>query len=337
MNDILASLHLGETPSSSPPLAITGLRGSSAALLAARLAAASGRAVLCVVPSETEATGLEHDLGLFTDLPVFLYPGYDIPPYTPLSPDPTTVAGRLATLYGLLTTEPPFVVVAPAEALLRRTPPKELLNGLVEWVVAGEETDPGRLVGRLTEAGYEAVALVQTVGEFSVRGGIVDVFAPGYEFPLRLDFFGDTVESIRFFDPITQRSVEEVTEATLLPASDILFPTAEGEGINRLLDRFETERERFGWDYDEQGRIVERLQSRQRFGRAWSSPGSGSRPTMPKPPPPEPRPCRPRPSFCPRPNSTRHWAATACSRSMTLPPRNWIRPAPWPSPRATTP
>ena len=263
INDILASLLPGGTPSSSP-LPVTGLRGGSTALLAARLSQSSARPLLCVLPTESEAAALEQDLGLFTDLPVFLYPGYDIPPYTPLSPDPATVAGRLTTLYRILTTPPPFIVVAPAEALLRRVLPKECLTGLVELVLAGEETDPHQLVNRLVAAGYEAVSLVQTVGEFSVRGGIIDLFSPGFEFPLRLDFFGDTVESIRLFDPITQRSVEEVTEAVLLPASDILYPPPDS-AVTSLIERFEQKSDLHQWDYDEQGRIVEQLQGRHRF------------------------------------------------------------------------
>ncbi|MDH5298252.1 MAG: transcription-repair coupling factor, partial [Desulfobulbaceae bacterium] len=159
----------------------------------------------------------------------------------------------------------PFIVVAPAEALLRRILPKDRLSGLVELVLRNEETDPRRLVNHLLAAGYEAVSLVQSVGEFSVRGGIIDLFAPGFDYPLRLDFFGDTVESIRLFDPITQRSVEEIQEAILLPASDILFPLPDSEEVARLIDRFEAESEERGWDYDEQGRIVEQLQNHHRF------------------------------------------------------------------------
>ena len=243
---------------------VTGLRASSSALAVARIAAESRRPVLCVLPSETEATRMEQDLGFFTDLPVFLYPGYDIPPYTPLSPEPATVAGRLATLNSIQTTEPPFIVVAPAEALLRRTLPKERLSSLIELVLRNEETDRSELLARLTEAGYESVALVQGVGEFSIRGGIVDLFAPGFEYPLRFDFFGDTVESIRFFDPISQRSVNELDEAILLPCSDILFPASE-ENLADLIDRFDQQREKLGWDYDQLGRVTEQLETRRRF------------------------------------------------------------------------
>ena len=261
MKTITASFRNGKTPSS---ITATGLRASSSALATARLAADSQRPLLCVLPSETEALRLEQDLAFFTDLPVFLYPGYDIPPYTPLSPDPATVAGRISTLYKILTTTGPFIVVAPAEALLRRTLPKERLNNLVEFLLRNEETDRNQLLIRLTEAGYESVSLVQGVGEFSIRGGIVDLFAPGFDYPLRFDFFGDTVESIRFFDPISQRSVDDLDEATLLPCSDILFPVGE-EDLNELSDRFDEQREKLGWDYDELGRVTEQLQSRRRF------------------------------------------------------------------------
>ncbi len=261
MKNLTASFRDGKTPSVTM---VTGLRAGSTALMAARVAADTGRPLLCVLPSETEAARLEQDLGLFTDLPVFLYPGYDIPPYTPLSPEPATVAGRLSTLYKILTAEPPFIVVAPAEALLRRTLPKERLNDLVEFVLRNEETDRNQLLTRLTEAGYESVALVQGVGEFSIRGGIVDLFAPGFEYPLRFDFFGDTVESIRFFDPISQRSVDELEEAILLPCSDVLFPAGEAP-LADLTDRFDRQREELGWDYDQLGRITEQLESRRRF------------------------------------------------------------------------
>ncbi len=261
MKNITASFHQGKTPSS---MMVTGLRGSSAALMAARLAADSKQPLLCVLPSETEAIRLEQDLGLFTNLPVFLYPGYDIPPYTPLSPEPATVAGRLATLNQIQNTEPPFIVVAPAEALLRRTLPKKQLSNLIELVERNEETDRNQLIARLTEAGYESVSMVQGVGEFTIRGGIVDLFAPGFEYPLRLDFYGDTVESIRFFDPISQRSVDDLDEAILLPCSDVLFP-ADEDGLADLADRFDQQREKLGWDYDQLGRITEQLESRRRF------------------------------------------------------------------------
>lgn len=244
---------------------VAGHRGSSAALLAARAATQSSKAILCIVPSEKIATDLEQDLNLFTDIPVYLYPGYDIPPYTPLSPDQETVAARIATLYSIVTTPPPFICIAPVEALLRRVLPKNKITQLTELILRNEETDQEELSKRLIEGGYEHVSLVQSFGEFSIRGGIIDVFSPGFEYPVRLDFFGDTVESIRHFDPITQRSVQELDEIVLLPTRDILFPTDTENSIPELIKRFRKIGEESSWQKQETSRIIERLTHKIHF------------------------------------------------------------------------
>ena len=158
---------------------VTGLRSSSASLLAAWTAESVQRPVLCVVPNERQTELFIQDLRLFTSLPVVAYPGYDIPPYTPLSPDPETVAARLSTLYRLVSDSRPCVTVASCEALLRRVLPKGILTGLAELVINGEEVDQEGLRQRLIDLGYEHVSLVQNIGDFSFRGNIVDVFPPG--------------------------------------------------------------------------------------------------------------------------------------------------------------
>jgi transcription-repair coupling factor (superfamily II helicase) len=244
---------------------VSGLRGSSAAMLAAWTAESSKRPVLCVLPNERQVELFEQDLRLFTQVPVVLYPGYDIPPYTPLSPDQVTVAARLATLYRLVSDNSPCVTVASSEALLRRVIPKSTLTGLAELVLANEEADQEELQQRLTAAGYERVSLVQNVGDFSVRGGIVDVFPPGYTVPVRLDFFGDTVESLRTFDPISQRSNVELEEAVFLPASNILFPAVTTGEDCELNNRFMQQSAACCWDPDKQNLILDQIQSRRRF------------------------------------------------------------------------
>ena len=242
---------------------ISGLRSGAAALLTAQLVNESGRPALCLVASEKEATLLEQNLGAFTNHPIMLYPAYDIPPYTPLSPDPGTIATRLATLYRVMTGNNPFLMVATAESLLRRVLPRERLANLAELLIKGEETNQDELAVNLIAAGYESVALVQNIGEFSRRGDIFDVFSPGLDYPVRLDFFGDTVEAIRLFHPITQRSVETIDEVVLLPASDILFPAAEAAAwLNR---RFEEQAEISAWDEDQLTRILNHLERRNRF------------------------------------------------------------------------
>ena len=158
------------------------------------LAEKSQRSLLFISPSERLAELAAHDINLFTKLPVIHYPGYDIPPYTPLSPDQTTVADRLNTLYRLFTDNQPVIIVASCESLLRRVIPKSTLGSLAELIINGEETEQEKLIHRLAELGYEHLSLVQATGDFSVRGGIADIFPPGYDAPLRLDFFGDTVD-----------------------------------------------------------------------------------------------------------------------------------------------
>ena len=259
-------------------MAVSGLKGSSRALLATRLAHKLQRPVVLITASEEQASALFQDMQLLSNLPLLHYPGFDIPPYTPLSPDPTTVASRLSTLYRLLNINEPYILVVPAEALLRRILPKETLSNLAELVIRGEDTDQAELVRRLLSAGYEKVSLVQNSGEISLRGGILDVFPPhpgeiqaGNEkatyisenFPIRLDFFGDTVESIRFFDPISQRSLQELEEFTVLPVSDILYCNQSDE-TSPATEALRASRE-LGWDPDETDFLVDQLNMEARF------------------------------------------------------------------------
>jgi transcription-repair coupling factor (superfamily II helicase) len=241
------------------PLEVIGVSGSAAALQIARAAHKATRPVVCLCASERAAQTLEQDLALFSALPVALYPGYEIPPYTPLAPDPSTTAARLAALNKALTADSPFCFIASAEAMIRRTIPKHLLNTLAELIIRGEEIDQEALRKNLLIAGYEPVALVQNVGEMSTRGGIMDIFPPGFDHPLRLDFLGDLLESLRLFDPISQRSVAELAEAVILPASDILFPAPGSDRHGTLLNRFDAAVAEYGWDEDESGTIREKI------------------------------------------------------------------------------
>jgi transcription-repair coupling factor (superfamily II helicase) len=246
-------------------ITLAGLLGSSNALVAGFLAEKLQRPQLFIAPSERLAERAVQDLSLFTRLPVIHYPGFDIPPYTPLSPDQATVAERLHALYRLHTAEGPLILVASCESLLRRVIPKKILGSMVELVVAGEEVEQNALVQRLTGLAYEHVALVQTVGDFSVRGGILDIFPPGYEAPIRLDFFGDIVESLRAFDPISQRSLKAIDEAVILPASNILFPPVVSEEHVRLQNRFQDAAETLNWPLDQGDILQEKVSSGRRF------------------------------------------------------------------------
>lgn len=249
---------------------VSGLRGASPAWLCGQLAKTTS--CCCILPDEHQVSVFEQDLRLFSDSRILCYPGYEIPPYTPLSPDQQTTAARLATLYQLRVHSEPTLVITSIEALLRRVMPVEVLSRAVELVMAGEECDREELLAHLSRLGYEQVSLVQSVGDVAVRGGILDLFPPPFvtsggelhEGPLRLDFFGDTIESLRVFDPISQRSSGELAEAILLPVHDIVIDRSETMA-RRIARQFRHAAETSGWEEEEAARISERVATGRRF------------------------------------------------------------------------
>ncbi|OGR03809.1 MAG: transcription-repair coupling factor, partial [Deltaproteobacteria bacterium RIFOXYD12_FULL_53_23] len=174
------------------------------------------------------------------------------------------MAERLAVLFQIHSADQLFILVMSVEALLRKVLPRSALANLAELVMRGEDTDLEGLIVFLVACGYDAAALVQSVGEFSLRGGILDIFPAGFEMPVRLDFCGDTVESIRKFDPISQRSVADLEEIVLLPVSDILYPAGEQE-LGQLVERFQDSAEIFAWDSERVRGMDDCLRNRQRF------------------------------------------------------------------------
>ncbi len=262
--------HLLHQLETSRSLRVAGLRGSSPAWLCSRLS--PQLSCCCILPDEHQVPVFEQDLRLFTDTPILPFPGYEIPPYTPLSPDQQTTAVRLATLYQLREQSGPQVMITSIEALLRRLIPKRLLLDAAELIMAGEECDRDELLASLTRLGYEQASLVQNVGDVAVRGGILDLYPPPFvtsegdihDGPLRLDFFGDTVESLRPFDPLSQRSTGELAEAVLLPVHDILGAAGE-EDLHRLAARFRLRAEKDGWSAEETARIVDRVAHGRKF------------------------------------------------------------------------
>ncbi|MGB3225489.1 MAG: transcription-repair coupling factor [Desulforhopalus sp.] len=251
-------------------ITVSGLRGASTAWLAAGVA--KHHSCCCIVPDEHLLSLFEQDLHLFTDKQVLLYPGHEIPPYTPLSPDQLTTSARLSTLYRLKEGSG-CIMVTSIEALLRRIMPANLLTSVAEYLMAGEDCDQDDLLKKLSYLGYENVALVQSVGDFSVRGGIIDIYPPPFtiendtlhEGPVRLDFFGDTIESLRSFDPFTQRSTADISEATLLPVTDLLFDYSSPNIRKRLAKLFEQYGEEYSWNSEETARLMERMASGRRF------------------------------------------------------------------------
>ncbi|OJU50415.1 MAG: transcription-repair coupling factor [Mesorhizobium sp. 61-13] len=170
-------------------------------------------------------------------LPVLELPAWDCLPYDRVSPGSEVAARRLDALTAMiaLAAKPHrAVILTTANALLQRIPPADLVEAQTFHAKPGNQIDMNRLVARLETSGFERVPTVRGVGEFAVRGGILDLYAPGWSEALRLDFFGDTLESIRAFDVASQRttgqrhamSLQAMSEVALTPETISRFRRA---------------------------------------------------------------------------------------------------------------
>ena len=154
-----------------------------------------------------------------------------------------TTARRVEALYALSASQTPRIVATSALALMERLLPPEVLSANTEYLVKGEPVDPEALCARLAERGYCPVSLVEEYGDFSRRGGILDIYSPLYPRPLRLELFGDELEAIRFFHPSSQRSLGILDDVTLLPGSEIILDgKARERAIRRVYDEVRKER-----------------------------------------------------------------------------------------------
>ena len=156
---------------------------------------------------------------------VIAFPAWDTVPYDRIGPNAQIVATRIAALARLVAGAGtnPSVVLTTVNAILQRLPPREFLRKSLKTIAAGQRFDMNRLLQRLNLAGFQRTGTVMEPGEYAVRGGIVDLFPPGRITPVRLDFFGDTLEQMKAFDPDTQRTSRVVQKLTLIPISEAAF------------------------------------------------------------------------------------------------------------------
>ncbi|RUU60215.1 transcription-repair coupling factor, partial [Mesorhizobium sp. M2C.T.Ca.TU.009.01.2.1] len=157
-------------------------------------------------------------------LPVLELPAWDCLPYDRVSPGADAAARRLDALSAMIAlAKKPHraVILTTANALLQRIPPAELIEAQTFHARPGNQIDMNALIARLEISGFERVPTVRGLGEFAVRGGILDLFAPGWSEALRLDFFGDTLESIRVFDVATQRTTGQRKSMSLQAMSEV--------------------------------------------------------------------------------------------------------------------
>jgi transcription-repair coupling factor (superfamily II helicase) len=201
---------------------VFGLSGSSLSYTAGGLASACRCPVLVVTPGDAESIAMAEELSfLLPEMKVYPFPAYHLLPGHVLVRDQEVPAQRLRALDALREGKEK-VVVASAEALLRRLSPPEMFFSARISLRTGETVDLGGLRRTLSEYGYECVDLVELKGQFSYRGGIIDIYPVTFDQPVRVEFFDEEVDSIRFFDPETQRSEKKVEEVSFGPASELI-------------------------------------------------------------------------------------------------------------------
>ena len=201
----------------------------------------SGRAVV-IAADEAAMRALAETVPLFApEVEVLTLPGWDSLPYDRASPALRVMAERLATLNALQAKrERPQLLVATASAATQRVMTPFRIRQLTRRIAEGERIEREALIGQLNALGYQRTDTVAEHGEYAVRGSLIDVFPAGEELALRLDFFGDEVDTLRRFDPADQRSTDKAKAFTLMPASEALL---DEESIKRFRSRY---REQFG-------------------------------------------------------------------------------------------
>lgn len=204
-----------------------------------------GRDVLFVGRDDVAMATMDEQLSfLAPEIKTVLFPAWDCLPYDRVSPAPSIASARIEAI-STIATRPKqpkrgIVVLSTVSAVLQRIPPKEVFSGSVLKIHTGYDCDPDELAAFLIKNGYRSSHTVVEAGEFARRGGLMDIFPSGAENPVRLDFFGDEVETIRIFDAITQRTTGSIEKLNLKPVSEVPMDDAS-------IERFRTGyRELFG-------------------------------------------------------------------------------------------
>ncbi|MGH6792344.1 MAG: transcription-repair coupling factor, partial [Methyloceanibacter sp.] len=195
------------------------------ALLLGELARAGHGPILHVARDGNRLATLEEALAFFApDVTVSSFPAWDSVPYDRVAPNAEIVAQRIATLAALVERGPddrkPLIVLTAVNAVLQRIPPRDFLAGTSIRLQPGNALSMQELGAKLETSGYMRAGTVTDPGQYAVRGGILDLYPPGNQ-PVRLDFFGETLESIRVFDPETQRTAARLDAIQLLPMSEV--------------------------------------------------------------------------------------------------------------------
>ena len=245
----------------------SGLTPPAASLVLADLIRNQPVSFLAYLPTPIEAEDFARDLEFFWpegagNGAILLLPSYEVGPFSERSPATELIFDRIKALYALMTTPSPLVVVCSAQSALQLSLPISVLSEAVDFIEAGQEVDRDKLLSNLIRSGYFATPMVQGPGDFSIRGGILDIYPPGEKRPVRAEFFGDYIESLRSFRTLDQRSIGEMPELTILPASEIIYqPARADQACTAFRDLADLE----GWPGNLCAPIEEKIDQRSYF------------------------------------------------------------------------
>ena len=201
--------------------------------------------LLYVVPDEETAEARAHDLGFFLPAPpasddplapptVLELPAPDSSPYAEMQPDRRTMLRRMAALFRLSHGFAPRVLVASAASLFRRVVPRAPFDALCQVITAKTTLDRELTIAALVRAGFSRAPVVEDAGTFAVRGAVIDLFPPVYRHPVRIELFGDEIESIRLYDAATQRTLRPLDAVHLHPVRETI-QTAGADPRSKIL------------------------------------------------------------------------------------------------------
>ena len=234
---------------------LNNLVGTARAFFLSGLLMDVDRPCLVILPTAKDAVRFYRELAFFLpkaltrpgpeERRLYDFPVYDISPLTGLSPHRDVISHRLQALYGLMSIKNSIILTSVENLLLKIMPKEAMIRG-IEFLEVEEEVEREDLLKRLEASGYSRTSLVEEIGDYSVRGGVIDIYPPLYSLPVRLEFWGDRLESLRCFEPMNQRSTKQLREIILLPANEIIMdksglkrarsmgriPTQTGQGVS---------------------------------------------------------------------------------------------------------
>ena len=219
-------LQLQRYVSAEPKLTAAGLPEGLDAHIFTRAVRKRGSVSLFIARDDSRASSFMAACRFFApDIPVISLPAWDCLPYDRVSPSRLMSARRSAALYTLTKIDQtkPFIVVSTVGAVTQKVPPREAISKSGFSAKAGQALSRKKLENYLAHNGYSRASTVIEPGDFAIRGGLIDIYSPAFEEPVRLDFFGDELESIRHFDVETQRTTRKVTDIDLAPVSEVVM------------------------------------------------------------------------------------------------------------------